>query len=353
MVEEALNFGMNATQISQVSGLKSRVSDLDFSIQNVLDELNEIRDEQVLATKKQEEMALRQEKEDQIQKAILSLKNSIFNLKTEMEETYQSDELSIEDKYLEFRNVCNSPILEKLNPDYFDKFEDKEYTLSVKKYLFTTRDELFDSLGDSKKSILKVIINKKINLENLINKNIKQPYKPQEPIFNKRKIKHLTKPTKPSNYLTPSQRTKYEKTANTLGNIFFRALIPLSIMLIVDIYLQITKNSSVWAEYYSNFTWTLVGLIITMFIFVLVFSITEDAEKGYIEYDTKLKVYLEREKANRQLHEEYESKHINYIVKYDSIMQNYQDELKKYENYQSSITILKQEIYHLYQSFIK
>ena len=63
MIEEALNFGMNAIQISQISDLNSRTSDLDALLYN-------IKKEQKQLVHMQEDIILRQEKEAQIRESI-------------------------------------------------------------------------------------------------------------------------------------------------------------------------------------------------------------------------------------------------------------------------------------------
>lgn len=353
MVEEALNFGMNATQLSQVSDLKSRVSGLDYSIQNVLDELNEIRDEQILVTKRQENAAFRQEREYQIRNTILNLKNSIFNLKTEMEEIYQSNELSTAAKYIDFRNVCDSPILEKLNPDYFDAFEDKEYTNSVKKYLFLTRDKLFDSLSDDKKSILKATKDKENELQNLISQNIQRPQKPQEPILDKSKIKYIEKPNKPFGYISFTKREKIQNWVQFFILIAFSiAALSLFFNVIGIIVALFSANFSTESELFSVVLNVLIfsgalGAIATMFAFGL------DDDKISTEYDSKYTVYVRSVHSNNLLQTEYESKYQSYIRHRKERMENYQNSLKEYDNYQSNIAILQQELSSLHQSFIK
>lgn len=360
MVEEALNFGMNATQISQVSGLKSRVSDLDFSIQNVLDELNEIRDEQVSTTRKQEEMALRQEKEYQIQKAILSLKNSIFNLKTEMEDIYQSNELSTEDKYLEFRNIYNSPILEKLNPDYFDKFEDKEYTLSVKKYLFKTRDELFNSLDNNKKSLIKVLESKETELNALFNQNIQKPSEPQEPKFNKNKLIIKKMPVTPKNYyhvskLRRSKDLEYKDGAPPYAIFGVLATILISgVPMIILGYIFGDENWVIKDYLLELFAFSppFIGLIVyTIYIFKLTLNYKE--RKTFYDYETELASYSHAETNNKNMQNDYESKLQEFKNDFEKIMKKHQLELKIFDDYQNRIEKLKENISHLYQSFLK
>ncbi len=352
MIEESLNFGMNATQLSQVSDLKSRVSGLDYSIQNVLDELNEIRDEQILVTKEQEEATFRQEKEYQIRNTILSLKNSIFSLKTEMEEIYQSNELSSAAKYINFRNVCDSPILEKLNPNYFDAFDDKEYTISVKKYLFLTRDKLFDSLSDDKKSILKVIKNKENELQDLMSQNIQRLQRPQEPVLDKSKIKYITKPNKPFGYISSVKREKIKDVLWPFIIIAFSIVVLLLffnfVIIIIDLFSgnlsrDSGSNISMWIVVFSGGSGALAFM----------FADSLDNDKKIKEYDSEFSAYVRSEHSNKQLQKEYESKYQSYIKHREEKIENYQNSLKKYDDYQSNIAILQQELSHLYQSFTK
>lgn len=352
MIEESLNFGMNATQLSQVSDLKSRVSGLDYSIQNVLDELNEIRDEQILVTKKQEEATFRQEKEYQIRNTILSLKNSIFNLKTEMEEIYQSNKLSSAAKYINFRNVCDSPILEKLNPNYFDAFDDKEYTISVKKYLFLTRDKLFDSLSDDKKSILKVIKNKENELQDLMSQNIQRLQRPQEPVLDKSKIKYITKPNKPFGYISSVKREKIKDVLWLFIIIAFSIVVLLLffnfVIIIIDLFSgNLSRDSG------SSISMWIVGFSGLSGALAFMFADSLDNDKKIKEYDSEFSAYVRSKHSNKQLQKEYESKYQSYIKHREEKIENYQNSLKKYDDYQSNIAILQQELSHLYQSFTK
>ena len=363
MVEEALNFGMNATQLSQISDLQSQIENLDYSMQDVNDDLRDIQDAQLLALKRQEEIALNQEKELQKKKAILELKNSIFNLKTKMEEIYQSDEISNESKYLEFMNVCNSPMLSQINLDYFENFEDKEYILSVKKYLFQTKDDLFDSLTDNKKNIIQTINNKLNELNRLLEQKIQKPSEPQEPKFDSSKLITLNMPVKPKNYQEPTteERKKYMENAKYINKGINR-VVAVILFVVAFILMALLGNTSLVSDengIVKDGFLPLFIMLLPIFVFpggylLFLFKRIIDyiRKRPYYEYESELKSYHDAEKINKKLEEKFESELQEYKENYEELIQTFQDDLQRYNTHQKHIQTLKNEIAELYQSFL-
>lgn len=341
MVEEALNFGMNATQLSKVSNLQSHVSELDYSIQKILNNLDSMQREQVAAVEKQEQTRQREEKKYQ---EISELRESVFNFKTGMEDIYQSNRFTIEEKYLQFRDACISSTIQTLNPNYFYTFEDKEYVISVKRYLSKTRDELFDNLDNNKQTIMKSIEDKENKLKEIINLNIKKPDFPSEPLFDKKHMRTLKRrPIKPIGYYKGFSK-RQDKILNNLLFISF----PLSILL----------TYAGCADLHSG----LLRVILSFFIFPGVFlffvalilyfkDIFKENNKKFHNYEKQVFASLEQTKWNKNIKQAHEYRLQAYRDNKETIMQNYQYGLKEYQDNQNNIKTLKQEIITLYQFF--
>ena len=362
MIEESLNFGMNAVQLSKVSSLQSHVSELDKSLQLVLDNLDSMHQDQLEA---HEEEYQRKEIEYQKQQIILKLRESIFNLKTNMEDIYNSNKLTRENKYLQFRDICQSSAIQTLNPNYFDTFIDKDYVISTKKYLFTTRDKLFDNLSDDKKSIIKTLDNKEKQLEEIVSLNIQKPSLPREPFLNKKRLKNGQRPIKPKDYYKISIERKrkdstYEKdkTNDTyyppyaIFGIFVVTLLSLIPMSIIESIFADEKSGVIENDFF------IFLMVSPVFIFLLYYmwylyklSNQYKMRKKFYEYEKALSKYLRYEESTKKLLKEYEAKLQNYKENNKTILQKYQSELDQYETYQSDILNLKQEIVSNYQLF--
>ncbi len=333
IIEEPLEFGMSAVQLSMVSDLTSHVSKLDQPLQSISDNLN--------AIKKQ---GREQGREYQKQQEILKLRESIFNFKTHMEEVYQTDKFTTENKYLQFRGVGRASAVQVLNPEYFETFNDKEYVVSIKKYLIETKDELFDNLDNDKKTIIKTIENKEKQLEEMVNLSISihKPNLPSKPLLGK--LKHTRKPIKPIGYYTEIARKDLTSDQGIVyGQVFF--------------YLGITILSSILLVKVSPFLLVIVVVVVVVKAILLggryIHKISQQNEirEEIDKYTDSLSKYLKDEEYNRKIFKKYKDKLKYYNDNQKNILQNYQNKLKRYENYQNDIKILKQEIISLYKIF--
>ena len=306
-----------------------------------------------------EERNERQEKEKQRQQEILKLREFVFNLKTQMEDIYQSNELSVEKKYLQSRDICQSLAINYLNPNNFETFDDKDYAVSVKRYLFNTRDELFESLGNDKKSITKILESKEKKLKEMLNRNIEKPNAPTAPNLDKSRLrKRLEKPIKPKNYFAGLKNKVEEEKRQIilfLSGIFF-------VVALTAIVAAISRPFLINARgILTGSNWDLFGFITmgtTFFGFFVLFSWMNQYDNNqkkvreeFNKYEGLLSVYLRNEEYNEMVLYEYEKKLQDYKQNDEIVLQNYQGKLQKYQNNQDNIKALEQEIASLYQSF--
>ena len=346
MIEEALNFGMNATQLAKVSNLQSDISELDYSIQSILNNLDSMQQEQSVAIEKQEQAEQRQEREYQKQQQVLKLRESIFNFKTNMEDAYQSNKLTIENKYLQFRDACRSSAIQTLNPNYFDTFEDKEYVISVKKYFIKTRDELFDNLNNSKKSIVKSLEGKENKLKKIVNLGIEKPDLPREPLFDRGKLKNIIIPVKPNNFYMVSEERRKKDSNSTQGftDIHIAGVFVVLVLSFILAYII--------GDIFPIAFFLLPLIFIISYLVYLYNRISKpyDIRKKIYEYRDLLFRYERNEEFNKNLLKEYKDQ-LQYYKDYEekAIVQNYQNALKRYEDNQGDIKTLKEEIVTLYQ----
>ena len=357
MVEEALNFGMNATQLSNISNLKGNVIELNRSLRAMSKNLASVIGEQEVVKEKMNEELERQTREHERQQKILNLRNSIFKLKLEMENIYSSEDFTIEEKFVNFRNVSISQAVMVLNPNFFDTFDDKEYVVSVVKFLDSKKKELFENLSNDKKSIMQLIERKEKSFDDMCKNIVSKPEIPTEPIANY-KLQDVLTPIKPNDYYDVPERIR-ESDANierdlTENMILLVTLILFLIMLVersIAIFIEFLVDIRVSERFEFTFMMILV-FICGWYLYSKVYKRYKLREKMY-KYDDRYKVYVAAKKHNKDVIDEFQERLQNFEENKEILMNTYLEEDNIYQNYIDRKEKLKQEINNLYESFMK
>lgn len=359
MVEEMINFGMNTSHILQINDLNERIDENIYELSKSLQDIFELQNS---IEKKQSDNIAIQEKEFQKQEYIQELRNSVFNLKVSMEDIYQSSTMDEIAKFLQFRNICSSSAMKAFEVNYYETFADKEYVSSVKKYLFYTRDELFNSFSNNIQKTLKEIEDKETQLifENVdkidkpIGKPTRKPITPSAVPMSVDELKQLNekRPIQPHNYHKLSANEYAIGETNGKFSIFINSLftkitasVVLFILLII-VFLNIQMGGTI--------LFLIIPIVIIWILFVPYSYFVEHIElpkiKQMYEYELKLKKYLEQQKKINENYRIIRNKDSDIgHYKYQLELKIYQEQLKKYQEQKSKIKNLKNEITTLYK----
>ncbi len=341
MIEEVMNFGMNTAHILQINDLNENV---DKKVDDLNKALHDIASLQNSMKQKQLGSIAIQEKTFQQQQHIQELRNSVFNLKTSMEEVYQSNVMSEVVKYFQFRDICASPAMKAFEVNHYLTFEDKEYVSAVKKYLFYSRDELFNSFNDNIQKILREIEDKENQLLFENAEELAKPIAPVAPLSaNELKQMNEKKPIKPSNYYRLSA-SEYEIGATNGESILFinSSLFKSYASVILFIILAI-----VLLKMQLGGTLGLISILIVIAWILLVpypyyvEKIELPKIKQFYAYKIKLKKYKEQQNKIKENNKILECE--------DSNLEHYKEQLKKIKSSKIKSRNLKNEIITLHK----
>ncbi len=238
-----------------------------------------------------------------------------------------------------------------MNPDYFDTFQDKEYAVDVKRNLIKTRNDLFDTLDNSKKHIVQTIEDREKELKDLIG-SVRKPAPPVKPLLVLDKYKKIKKPVKSKHYYkVPKEIRSKDSTLDEQGFNFYHTLGVIGVILISAIPMYILETI-IGKE--KNSPIVVAPLILLMLYYgwyMYKHSQKYKLRQEFYEYENAMSRYQRYVEYTKKTLKEYDIRLKNYMDNQETILQAYQNELNQYQNYKDQIENLKKEIAELYQDF--